>query len=108
MDRQEHFRKSIERYWESTLIRDLLNEKGLLFRQETAVTPEEVTAYYKENMDMFDGQTFEEVSEDIQQQIEQEKVSKLMEEWIDQLISKAEIDVSDPDLKEKMNTEVYQ
>lgn len=110
LDREEKFRKTIQRYWESTLIRNLLNKKGTQFREETAVTAEQVRGYFEENKDDFGGQSFDDVNEEIVELIEQEKVGLKMAKWIDSLVDDANIDISDPELSKKvknLNTDDY-
>lgn len=110
LDREEKFRITIQRYWESTLIRNLLNKKGKQFREETAVTPEEIRDYLEENKEDFDGQSLDDVSERIVVLIEQEKVGLMMAKWIDNLVDDANIDISDEELSKKvknLNTDDY-
>lgn len=102
LDREENFRITIQRYWESTLIRNLLNKKGKQFREETAVTPEEVSAYFEENKEYFHGRSIDEVSEKILTMLEQEKVGLMMATWIESLVENAAIEISDPVLSKKV------
>lgn len=106
LDREEKFRQTIQRYWESTLIRDLLSKKSVEFKNQTAVTPEEVKSYFSENEADFMGQPFEVVAEDIQKMIERQRTSELMEKWVEELVKNANIQVADPELEMKMKAEM--
>lgn len=106
LDREELFRQTIQRYWESTLIRDLLSKKSLEFKNQTAVTPEEIKKYYQSNEMDFMGQPFEAVSEDIQKMIERDRTSQLMEQWMEELVNNADIEVADPELEKSMKAEM--
>ncbi len=102
LDREEGFRQTIQRYWEATLIRDLLTKKSEQFKSETAVTPEEIVAYFKDNKESFDGQELEAVQEDILAELEHERIGAMMEQWIEELVSNASVKVSDPELEKKL------
>ncbi len=102
LDQEENFRQTIERYWESTLIRDLLNQKGMQLRKETVVTPEDVKAYYDKNREFFDDTSFEELAPSIEKQIEDDRVHPMLEKWIESLVASAEVEINDETLKEKI------
>lgn len=108
LDHEEAFRQTIQRYWESTLIRDLLRKKSEEFKQQTPVTGEEVRQYFDENQMDFGGQTFESVEDSIKELIEHEKISEMMNGWLDQLVDSASIKVMDPELEQKLNEQKEQ
>ncbi len=47
LDRKKEFMRTIERYWEATLIRDLMDLKGKEIVKGTLVTQEEIEAHYE-------------------------------------------------------------
>ncbi len=103
LDQRESFRQTIQRYWESTLIRDLLQEKGAQIRKTILVSGKEVEAYYKKNKDNLPEGREEEVKKEIARILEQKKVTARLEEWIQNLKAGAMIEIQDPELAEKVN-----
>jgi len=98
LDEKEVFRQTIQRYWESTLIRDLLNAKGEAIRQATVVTDEEIAAWYQAHKDNLAGRSLPEQRDDIRKIVENEKVSAAMDRWMAELHGKTPITVAEPDL----------
>ena len=103
LDQRESFRQTIQRYWESTLIRDLLQEKGTQIRKTVIVSGEEVETYFKNNKDTLPEGSEEEVKKQIARMLEQKKVTARLEKWIEELKAGAEIEIEDPELAEKVN-----
>jgi hypothetical protein len=97
LDRKEAFVRTIQNYWESTLIRHLLDLKNEEFKKMILVTEEEIDDYYAQNKDWFDGVPPEEVREQISRSLTSRKLSAKMEEWTDSLRQNAEI-IIDPQL----------
>jgi hypothetical protein len=97
-DQREHFRETIQRYWESTLIRDLLAEKGEHFKQTTVVTEEEVQAYFKTNRERYPDQTFEELQKTLADNLLADKINKRLANWIEELKVEAKIIINDPEM----------
>jgi len=97
LDRKEEFVRTIQTYWESTLIRHLLDLKTEEFKKMILVTEEEIDDYYAENKDWFDGTPIDEVREQIVQTLTSRKLSAKIEEWTDALRQNAEI-IIDPQL----------
>ncbi len=98
LDEREHFRQTIERYWESTLIRDLLAAKGDEIRSQTVVSEEEIQAYYNENKELFAETSFEKILPELRKKVEDEKVAKQLQNWTDGLKKSAKIRISDEQL----------
>ena len=96
MDRKKKFIMTIERYWESTLIRDLMEFKGNEFSQRTYVSQEEIENRYKE-MKKFDDKfpPFEKIQDKIAEELKEEKKRKNLKEWIDSLRKNATIYIND-------------
>jgi hypothetical protein len=97
LDRKEEFVRTIQTYWESTLIRHLLDLKTEEFKKMILVTEEEIDDYYSENKDWFDGSPKAEVRDQIIQTLTSQKLSAKIEEWTDSLRQNAEI-IIDPQL----------
>ncbi len=94
LDRKEKFIRSMERHWEATLIRDLVELKGAEFDERTYVSAEEVQNYYRAMaksektlppLDLIE----KELTEDLMQK----KKGARLEEWISDLQRKARIEV---------------
>lgn len=98
LDEREHFRQTIERYWESTLIRDLLSAKGDEIRSQTVVSEEEVRAYYDENKERFAESSFEKILPELRKKVEEDKVAEQLQIWTDGLKKSAKIQISDEQL----------
>ncbi|MEH0019748.1 MAG: hypothetical protein V6Z89_08845 [Desulfobacter sp.] len=93
LDRKASFIKTIEKYWESTLVRKLLDLKTEELRKKILITDDEMAAYYAENKDAF-GQPYEAVKESIKQILESDRVQKKLEDWSRELQETAEITVN--------------
>ncbi len=98
LDEQELFRQTIQRYWESTLIRDLLANKGEQLRKTTLVTKEEIEAYYKENRDFLPEGTLEDLKLELTEKLTEQKVNLRLADWIEELKASATIEIKDPEL----------
>lgn len=102
LDQREMFRQAIQRYWESTLIRDLLAEKGNQLRKTTVVTQEEIESYYRDNKDLLPEGTLEELRPELVKQLEDKKVNARLAAWIEELQAKADIEIKDPELATRL------
>ena len=102
LDQREVFRQTIERYWESTLIRDLLTEKGGQLRRTTVVTKQEIDDYYLENKEFLPEGTLEELQTELVKKVEDQKVSARLADWIEELKAGAKIEVKDLDLASRI------
>ena len=83
LDRREKFIRAIERYWESTLIRDLVELKGKEFSQRTYVSQEEIEARYEE-LKKSEGELplLEEIQEKIAKELKEQKKREKLMAWI--------------------------
>jgi hypothetical protein len=102
LDQREGFRQTIQRYWESTLIRDLLEEKGRQLRKTTIVSKEEVETYYRLNKNILENKSLEELWPQLTKQLEDKKVTLFLQKWIEELRAGASIEINDPDLAAKV------
>ncbi len=95
LDRRDRFIRTIERYWQSTLIRDLLELKGVEVEKQTYVSEEEVTGRYQKmrNEDPSLG-PIETFREEIMQGLKEEKKTQKLKEWIGLLQKNAKIEIN--------------
>jgi len=99
LDTNEKFIKAIERYWEATLIRELMDLKGKELKKRTYVTHEEVEARYEKMKNSDDTSLpFERIAKDIAQELKEEKRRKKLREWIYSLRKTAKIEISEEEL----------
>ena len=92
--RKEKFIKSMERYWEATLIRDLMELKGAEIAGRTSISTEEIQGYYRATkasektlppLHMIETELIVDLKE--------KKKSARMEAWMNDLQAKARIEV---------------
>ena len=92
LDEKEKFIRAIERYWESTLIRDLMEAEGQKIEKRTVVSEEEIEKRYNDmkksdkNLPQIDS-----IRHEISKKIIEDKKQRLLEEWSNQLKNKAKI-----------------
>ncbi len=95
LDRREEFVRAIERYWESTLIRDLMELKGKEICERSCIAEEEIIARYermkqaKENLP-----PFEEMRERIGRTLLEEKRQERLRAWVDELRKGADVEAN--------------
>ncbi len=96
LDREDKFVRSIERYWESTLIRDLMAMEGQAIEKRTVVSQEEIETRYDElHQSSPNPPQLTALRDQITQQILEEKKRLSLEDWIGRLKSKAQIRVDE-------------
>lgn len=93
LDRKKEFVMTIQTYWESTLIRNLMDLKSQELKQHVLVTEDEITRYYAENKDRFDTPP-EEAREQIRTILTSKKVEEKLEQWALDLREKADIRIN--------------
>lgn len=96
LDRKEKFIRAIERYWESTLIRDLMEMEQQKIENHTVVSQEEIEIRYK-NMKSLDKNLpqLESIRHIICKEVMEDKKQRLLEEWSNQLKKRARIDINE-------------
>ena len=95
LDRKEKFIRAIERYWESTLIRDLMEMEGQKIEKRAVVSQEEIEMRYKEMKNLDENQPpLESIRQKISEKIMEDKKSSMLEEWVNQLKKKAKIEIN--------------
>ncbi len=93
LDRKNEFVMTIQTYWESTLIRNLMDLKSQELKQHVLVTEDEITRYYTENKDRFDTPP-EEAREKIRTILTSKKIEEKLEQWALDLREKADIRIN--------------
>ena len=96
LDRKEKFIRTIERYWESTLIRDLVEMKGAEISNRILISEEEIEACYN-NMKKPEKKLppFAELREKIIKELKEKKKTRMLKEWIDDLRKNARIEINE-------------
>ena len=96
LDRKEKFVRAIERYWESTLIRDLVEMKGEEISNRILISQEEIEACYN---DMKKPEKklppLAELREKIAEELKEKKKRRMLKEWIEDLRKKAGIEINE-------------
>jgi hypothetical protein len=96
LDRKEEFVKTIQRYWESTLIRNLLNVKGEEISSKIYVSEEDIKNRY-DKLVRFDSSLgpLSEARELIMEDLKEEKKTAMLESWIRGLREKASVKIEE-------------
>ena len=94
LDRKEKFIRAIERYWESTLIRDLMDLKCEEINKRISISEEEIDARYREMKSMDDSlPNREKIVDRIRKALTEEKRTAALEQWINDLRKDATIEI---------------
>jgi len=94
LDRKEKFVRAIERYWESTLIRDLMELKCEEISKRISVSEEEIDSRYKEMIKLGDPlPPLAEIRDQIRVGIKDEKKTRALEQWTNDLRSDAIVEI---------------
>ncbi len=89
------FVRTIQIFWEQTLIRELIEAKNHEWKDRIFVTEGEVNEYYKRiAKDSPNLPPLEKLFDIIKKDISEEKQLKAVEEWLDDIRKKASIDIS--------------
>jgi len=94
LDSKKEFVRTIEKYWEATLIRDLLDLKSIELKKKILITDDEIKAYYTENKDDF-SQPYDAVKESIKKSLESKKLEAEIEAWTLGLKKSADITINE-------------
>ena len=94
LDRREAFVRAIERYWESTLIRDLMELEGEEIRERSSVTEKEIRARYEQMKEAKANlPPFEEMRERIGRTLLEETRQERLRAWVESLREGADVEV---------------
>ncbi len=95
IDRKEKFMRAIERYWKSTLIRDLLERKGREISETILIPQAEIEAYYgriKEGGETV--QSLAEMQDKIAKELKEKRMSERLKKWMANLKKNATIEIN--------------
>ncbi len=94
LDRKDKFTRAIERYWESSLIRNLIDLKSQEIDKKVSVTQEEISDYYNEKKRK-DQETppLASIKDKVRHDLKEKKKSRMLKEWTDGLRENAEIEI---------------
>jgi hypothetical protein len=96
LDTKEDFVRVIQRYWESTLIRNLLDLKGQEISKAIYVSEDEIQKRYEEKVKSGESLApLTTVREEVRQQLLEEKKTGMLEGWVGELRKKATIQISE-------------
>jgi len=95
LDRREQFIRAIERYWQQTLIRDLIEMKGAEISKRVVISEADIEARYK-SMKAANANLppLEEVRDEIVAQLKEEQKTQKLKEWIEALKNNATIEIN--------------
>jgi len=96
LDTKEEFVQTIQRYWESTLIRNLLDVKGRDISSKIYVSEDAIETRYQK-LARLDGSLgpIRQVRAQIVKELEEEKKTEMMEAWMTDLRKKASVQIED-------------
>ncbi len=96
LDRKEKFIRTIECYWESTLIRDLMEIKGDEICKRIVISQEEIDACYRDMKKSEDKLLpLSGLQEKIAEDLKEKKKSRMLKECINDLRKKAKIQINE-------------
>lgn len=95
LDRREAFIRAIERYWQQTLIRDLIDMKGAEISKGIVVTEEEIESRYRKMKAVNDDlPPFQDIREQILKDLKEEQKTRKLKAWIENLKKTATIQIN--------------
>lgn len=101
LDRDDQFIEAIERYWEATLIKQLMEQKSQSIQESMNVSEHEIRkrydTYKKQNSQI---PKIDKVETELSNEILIEKTEKALENWVQSLKQKASIHIDETILKE--------
>lgn len=94
LDRKKEFTSAIERYWEATLIKQLMEQKNTQILQIVSVSESEIKKKYQELKSENAGMPpFDQVEKEIAQDLVETKKTDILNKWVTSLYDKAEIKI---------------
>jgi len=93
LDRKPDFIRTIEKYWESTLIRNLLEQKSEELKKKILITDQAVEQYYGQNKDEFE-RPLAQVKKNIKKTLEQKKLQEKLKKWNQGLRATADVEIN--------------
>lgn len=96
LDRTKEFAESITRYWESTLIRTLMEMKSREIKDKSFISEEEINIRYAEMEQSIENiPPVEVLYDDIKQILLDEKMTEELKRWIDVLRKNATVEIDE-------------
>jgi hypothetical protein len=100
LDKEDDFRQTIEKFWEQTLITNLLKKEAARLEKDILVTMEEVEDQYKEMVRKDPGcPPLDQLVQTIESNIREMKKKKALDAWVDRLWKNARITIHEENLK---------
>lgn len=99
LHKREKFRRAMEKYWEQTLITDLIEQEMANLKQPDLVTEEEVKARYEQMAAKGTVASYDQLKEQLIKEISEEKKREALENWVDDLRSKAKVTIYEDNIK---------
>ncbi len=94
LDTKKEFIQTIEKYWEATLIRNLLDLKSAELKKKILITEDEIEAYHAGHKDEF-SRSSGEAKAMIRHILESGKLEKKMKDWTQGLEKSADIIINE-------------
>lgn len=100
LDQEDEFRQAIEKFWEQTLITNLLRKEALKLEKEILVNMEEVEEQYKEMARKDPGcLPLDQLVQTIERNIREMKKKNALDVWVERLWKSARITIHEENLK---------
>lgn len=94
LDREEKFMRAIERYWESTLIRDMMDLKSKEIDEKIFVLEDDIKSRYREMEESGEKlPPLKEIRERISNELKEKKKTEMLKEWMSDLRKNAKVDI---------------
>lgn len=100
LNRRTVFKAAIEKYWEATLVKTLMEEQAEQINKTTYITENEIREKYEQlKLKNASLPPFKQMEKDIALAIKEEKKTLLMDQWINALTEKADVRINQTLLK---------
>ncbi len=99
LHKREKFRRAMEKYWAQTLITELIEQEMATLKVPELVTDEEVRVRYKELSANGSPPPFDEVRDQLTEEISEDKKRQALEKWVDNLRDKADITIYEGNIR---------
>jgi len=99
LDKEPEFRQTIERYWEQTLIASLVKRQSASIQSRIIVTEDEIENRYRQMAQPgTELPPLADLRQKLEKEIRDEKQTKALEEWTEDLWKKAKINLNEENL----------
>ena len=102
LDRKEEFIRAIERYWEATLIRNLMDAKTREIGSKAIVTQEDIKAHYEKLSKEAALPPFTDMEEVFRGELQDKKKTEMIGQWISDLRKNAKVEIDKELLSKNM------